>query len=607
MSDKNKKEETQDEEQIDNAQELDFDSADSNALSVSKKSIIYAEIDDEVNVLHDKIAQLKTKNIYIVVPKRAVLFQSLINLKILKKRAEEEKKQIYFITNDTNGVNLANKVGITVYDKVNQGDKPSLFSSEEDDHLKITPLRATVNSVEEQAPTKLSVKKLSISELLKNPVIIKQNRKSTAEKDNSINKIKIVTPNKGALFMLVSSVFIILMIVFYIALPGVTIYLTPAASVLEKSVNITLADYNKNKAELETHPHHMIASYPIEVTIEKTYTHFTAGKKFSDKGANATGKLTIINTSSAAWPLIPRTRFQTEDGIVFRVATYVNVPAADTSGPGRLEVSVVADEIDAYGEVAGERGNIGPSRFILPGLDVETQKVLYAESSGNMAGGVTDYISYVSEADIEGAKLKLGELLVDEAIVALSAEVDKRSDENQNQVTFVLLDGEGAMKIGDPNIFVAGDLIGKEIESFEVSGSISVSGLYYDRDAMLEILKGELKLKKSPQKELLRINEDSTSYRIFNWDIVNGKVKLTANIKGIEQFDIDPDSENGQRLLQKIREHVAGEDTEDAKQYIQNLTEINKVEIDSWPAWAPTIPTLLENIDFEVREAITVQ
>ena len=53
--------------------------------------------------------------------------------------------------------------------------------------------------------------------------------------------------------------------------------------------------------------------------------------------------------------------------------------------------------------------------------------------------------------------------------------------------------------------------------------------------------------------------------------------------------------------------HIAGKDIEDAKLYIQNLPEINKVEIESWPAWSPTIPGIEDNIEFEVRDAVEAQ
>ena len=163
------------------------------------------------------------------------------------------------------------------------------------------------------------------------------------------------------------------------------------------------------------------------------------------------------------------------------------------------------------------------------------------------------------------------------------------------------------MQVGEVDMDVPGDLKDQTVSEFSISGEVYVSGVYYDHDSMLDILKSELLLKKSPQKELLRINEDSTSYRIFEWDEYSGKIKLTANIKGIEQFSIDPGKENGERLLVKIKEHIAGKDVGEAKLYIQNLPEINKVEIDSWPVWAPTIPNIPENIEFEIRDAITVE
>lgn len=588
------------------------------AETVSKKKVVYAEIDDEISSLFDKIRPISAKHVYIVVPKRSILFQSVVNLKILKRKAEDIGKKIYLITNDSNGVYLAQQIGITVYDKVNGEGKPSLFNAENgDDKLRITPLRATVNSIEDQAPTRLSERKISISEILqkskKKMLDIRKIGKDKAQKRKEEKKEKkgarfvMVAPNRHALIGLISVSLIILLVVVYIALPGVTIYLTPSASVLEKSVNITLADFSKNKAELDLHPSHTIASYPISSTVVKTITHYPTGKKISERGSNSSGKIIIYNTSENQWPLIPQTRFQTDDGLVFRINTTVNVPPAGADGPGQAEAFVTADPVDAYGEMIGERGNIATSRFFLPGLKESSRSKLYAENPEPMSGGVTDFISYVSAEDIEAARARINEELLKVAAEELEISVQGKTDSMSGDTTYSLLQGDGAIKIGDVEIEESPGLEGREVSEFTITGKVYVSGLYYDHDVMLEILKNELLLKKSPQKELLRINEESTTYRIFEWDEATGKVKLTANIKGIEQFEINPEKENGERLLTKIREHIVGADIGQAEAYIQNLPEINKVEIDSWPAWSPTIPSLPENIDFEVREAITVE
>ena len=117
-------------------------------------------------------------------------------------------------------------------------------------------------------------------------------------------------------------------------------------------------------------------------------------------------------------------------------------------------------------------------------------------------------------------------------------------------------------------------------------------------------LKEELNLKKSPNKILLRVNEDSTTYKIFDSDEAAGTIKVTANIKGIEQYDLDQEKETGQRVINKIRDRILGMNIKDAEAYIQNLPEVNSVQIDSWPAWSPTVPKIQENIDFKIRNSL---
>ncbi|MFA4891032.1 MAG: hypothetical protein WC604_01605 [Candidatus Gracilibacteria bacterium] len=609
---------------------------------ISAKKVVYIEIDDEVTTVYDKVRDLKMKHIYLVVPRRAVLFQSIVNLKILKRKASEDGKGLYIITNDKNGIYLAEQVGLPVYDKVSTEGKPVLFSStEEDEKLRITPLKATVNAVIDEAPTRRTERKLSISEILS----FKRDKKSIlgvkklsdvkpkpfpfglggggggggsggdvakeaevkAKKEEKIRKhrLVLVAPNKQALIGLAAVSILILMVIFYVALPGATLYLTPSASVLEKSVNVTLAEYEKNKAELEAGAPHMIASYQVTAKVERSAIHFATGKELSSNASNASGNITIINTAGYEWPLVATTRFQTNEGLVFRIPEEILVPAATSTGPGKVDVYVVADSVDAFGQIVGEKGNIGPTKFFLPGLKDSSRSVLYAESKTDMKGGVTDYTTFVSDEDIEAAKLKLKEVLYKAVDEELNKEVDKKND--LAEADYILLVGEGAVWTGDVTVNPVTTVSGQGVDQFEVSGYLTASGYCYSKSEMTAMLTQELMLKKSPQKKLVKVNEDTITYRIFEKDSVWNKIKITANIKGIEEFDIDPEKENGARLINKIKEHILGKNITDAKNYIQNLPEINKVEIDSWPAWSPTIPSVPDNIDIEVRDAVTVE
>jgi hypothetical protein len=578
---------------------------------VLKKRIIFVESDDELIDIYEKLERVKAKMVYFVIPQKALIFQSLINLKILKKKANEMGKKIYFITNDINGINLAKQLKIKIFDKVNNDNSPSLFSSKaDDDFLNITPLKASVNAIIDHTPTRLSERKLSISEILNRGKKLNLGDKETSrpntkliqkKKEKNPYKIKISTPNKGPLVAFLSISGVIAFAIFYIALPSATIILTPSASVLEKSVNITLLDNSKNRKELESFPINSIASFPISTEINREIKYTSTGKKISEKGGNARGSLFIVNESSSNWPLVAKTRFQTNEGIVFRIKEGVNVPAN-----GRIKVSVEADAVDAFGLVVGDRGNIGPTRFFLPGLSEENRAKVYAESEETMIGGITDFVTFVSDSDIDGAKAKLEAVLKKDVIEDIQEKVKEISKEASKSIEYVLLTGDNSLNISKIDFQIGSNISGSELLEFSISGKISASGIYYDRNAMLEILKAELITQKSPQKELLRINEKTTSYRIFERDNGIGKIRLTANIKGIEQFDISLESQTGRRILEKIRTHIAGKDIEYTTNYIQNLPEVNKVEIKSWPAWAPTIPKIEENIKFEVRQAVIV-
>ena len=139
-------------------------------------------------------------------------------------------------------------------------------------------------------------------------------------------------------------------------------------------------------------------------------------------------------------------------------------------------------------------------------------------------------------------------------------------------------------------------------DQFEVTGRLTVYGVAYNQDEFLDVMGEELRKRKSPDKALLRLDTEAITYEIFEVDESPGQIKLTATIKGIEAYDLNPEDENGARLIKKIKEHIAGKPTKDAEDYVQNLSEINKVTISSWPVWAPTIPSVFENIEVKLDD-----
>lgn len=579
---------------------------------VPMKKIIYIDIDDEITQVYDRIKNLKIQDIYIVVPARAALFQSIVNLKILKRKVQDLGKKISIITNDRIGIHLANQAEIPIFDRMEESHQDrQKVEKILNPKLRISPLKASSNPVVADNPRRLPSKKISIFEIVrrakyglghnKSRLNLLSGKSSSDKSSLSPKKSFVLFPtHRRAMSVLIVLSLIVLLGISYVTLPGATISLTPKSNVIEMSVNITLADSEKNSIELSNHPPHTIASYAISTTIKKTFTYHSSGQIF--QGTNATGKITIINELNREWPLVPKTRFQTPEGFVFRSQQFVTVPPATAEGFGTMEVNVVADEFDVFSQVIGERGNIGSSTFFLPGLSESSRKVLYAKSTEPLSGGTTVVIQKVLKEDLQAAEEKAKTEILAQIVPELKNYVQTLNETNHTNLALLSDDvvGEVAIKKGEPRVFIPKDLADKQLETFEVSAEVDAAGVAYNASELLNILKEELKLRKSPEKRLLGVDESSVFYRVFEMNDEIKKIKITATIKGREAYEINPETVNGARFIQKMTESILGKKREEAKDFIQNLPEVNKIEIKTWPVWAPTLPTVVNNIKVEV-------
>lgn len=160
------------------------------------------------------------------------------------------------------------------------------------------------------------------------------------------------------------------------------------------------------------------SAYPNSTTPgELSYTMYIAefedSKIVTASGAEeveekARGTITIINNYSAdPVRLIATTRFETPEGLVFRITEDVSVPGKKGAIPGELSVNVIADE-------TGEKYNVGPvNKFTLPGLkgNAAMYADVYARSTSAMTGGFMGERPVVTQADEEAARSEIRDRL----------------------------------------------------------------------------------------------------------------------------------------------------------------------------------------------------
>ena len=86
------------------------------------EDFIYLEIDEEITSIIDRLKEVKATKVGIVVPRGAMVLQSVVNLKLIKRIATQHKKQVAIITVDKVGRSLAVQVGLPVFDDLRQAE-----------------------------------------------------------------------------------------------------------------------------------------------------------------------------------------------------------------------------------------------------------------------------------------------------------------------------------------------------------------------------------------------------------------------------------------------------------------------------------------------------
>lgn len=62
-----------------------------------KDKIIYIKPDEEITSVIDKLINAQEKEVFLVIPKAAVITQSLVNLKLLKREANNLRKEVTIV------------------------------------------------------------------------------------------------------------------------------------------------------------------------------------------------------------------------------------------------------------------------------------------------------------------------------------------------------------------------------------------------------------------------------------------------------------------------------------------------------------------------------
>ncbi len=371
---------------------------------------LYLEADEDITSAIDRLRHAEAARVQIVTPKRSVMLQSVINLKLLKKAADDAGKEIVLVSGDAVVKSLAARLGLATAASV--GAKAVVATP--------PPLPAALSDeiIEEQAPVAESepapaadapvdadataaaskLQKLGEAAKAALPAAPSMKRRDLtavpAGDDGPDESARVPNFNRLQRRLLwvgggVTAIAGYLIAMYFMTSATVTLYAAGSKADIDATVIVDPA--GQTDPEEET-----LAGQAVSATNELSTTFAATGKK--DVGTKAAGEMTIANSTGVEQKLIAGTRFAAPDGKIFRSGADVVVPAASLNSygdkiNGQASVHVTAD-------AAGDAYNLGPAPYGIPALGNDRIRATGAQ----MSGGTTKTVNIVSREDIDKAR-----------------------------------------------------------------------------------------------------------------------------------------------------------------------------------------------------------
>lgn len=282
----------------------------------------------------------------------------------------------------------------------------------------------------------------------------------------------------------------------------------------------------------------------------------------------AVGKVRIVNTYSKAQALVKTTRLLTSDGRLYHIDNTVNVPSG-----GSVEVGAYADKAGAQFEFSQK------TKFTIPGLAESLQKMIYAESITSFEGG-SKTVKVLGQGDLDAAAKELESAVLEQAKKTLFAEVaDSRFTEAVYLVK--ILESKSNVKAGE------------EADRFLMSLKLDVTGVFYPKSDMEELVKTRLGERVPEGREVVSSDPTKTSFTVTRASAKDETASVS--VKAEVQTKLSDQSPDLPKDL------VLGLSLDEAKRRLEGVDGIESAEITVRPAWVRRLPTLKDHITFKVE------
>ncbi len=380
------------------------------------KDTIYIDVDDEITGIIDKLRGSDGKIVALVLPKRASVFQSIVNMKLLKRAADDAKKHLVLITSETGLLPLAGLAGVHVASSLTSKPSvplaPSTFDDQEEtvDEATGEPADANVDvaaagdvPIGVLAGLPVAADDVETIDMADDEAEPADAAAVVTEKPKKLKKDqKLRVPNferfrlllvLGVLLLIAAIVGIIVALT---VLPKATIAVTTDATTVNTNLNLI----TDSKATVYTASSHTLPAKLV--SQQKVYTQQAATTGQKNNGEKASGQVKVTNCSGQDITISAGTGVSSGN-YTFISQNAVVIPDSDYTKNGACKYTGT-NTVNVRAQTGGANYNLAAdAKYTIVGQD---PSVVTAVGSA-MTGGTDNITKIVSQSDIENAKAKI--------------------------------------------------------------------------------------------------------------------------------------------------------------------------------------------------------
>ncbi len=379
--------------------------------------------------------------------------------------------------------------------------------------------------------------------------------KDILDPDNSQSVRSIGLYRKIAIFFLIATA-LLLAFVFYFLFASVTISIIPDQERINNNMILDIYDSDIN----DSIDGDKIAGVVKKNTMDFEATYTTTGEDVI--GEQVSGEVVIYNYYTKNQPLVATTRLMSPDGRIYRIRETVNVPV-----DGEVRVEVYADEASINME-------IGPTKFVIPGLWAGIQDKIYAESFEKIEYSQR-VDKFVTQNDIDNAIRDLKQKLVQKA----KLEINKKY-EDYSQVIYSIDDNTVITQIDAER--------GDKVDEFEATITANIVAVAFDGQGAASLAEKKFVSTLPDGKELIEFSNNNIIYSLDSFDYNKGLASINATFEGRISMDANSD------IIEK--EKILGLNKEELDAYLMTIEGISGYNIEFFPSFIKRVPDIPDKI-----------